>query len=107
MRVAGKPARSSPTSTLNDLDGLAILEKAREDLPDAEVVMITGHGDVKTAVEAIKRGAANYLMKPVRPRRTSPPSCKKPPNASAWLAAIANAQMQLNERFRLRGSHRP
>ncbi|MFQ3593090.1 MAG: sigma-54 dependent transcriptional regulator [Gemmataceae bacterium] len=50
---------------MNDLDGLAILEKARTELPDAEVVMITGFGDVKTAVEAIKRGASNYLMKPI------------------------------------------
>src|SRR5947209_12379914 len=49
---------------LPDLDGLAILRKAREDLPDAEVVMITGYGDVKTAVEAIKQGAAHYLTKP-------------------------------------------
>jgi two-component system response regulator HydG len=48
-----------------DLDGLAILRRVREQLPDAEVVMITGHGDVKTAVEAIKQGAANYLTKPV------------------------------------------
>jgi two-component system response regulator HydG len=48
-----------------DLDGLAIVRKAREVLPDAEVVVITGHGDVKTAVEAIKLGAANYLTKPV------------------------------------------
>ena len=48
-----------------DLDGLAILRKAKQEQPDAEVVMITGHGDVKTAVEAIKQGAANYLTKPV------------------------------------------
>src|SRR5215469_3666360 len=48
-----------------DLDGLAILRKAREELPESEVIMITGHGDVKTAVEAIKEGAANYLAKPV------------------------------------------
>ncbi len=48
-----------------DLDGLAILRKARTELPDAEVIMITGHGDVKTAVEAIKQGAANYLTKPI------------------------------------------
>src|SRR5579871_2085854 len=48
-----------------DLNGLAILRKAREVLPEAEVIMITGHGDVKTAVEAIKEGAANYLSKPV------------------------------------------
>src|SRR6516164_11822589 len=37
---------------MEDMDGLAILRKARQDLPDAEVVVITGHGDVKTAVEA-------------------------------------------------------
>src|SRR5437868_4088698 len=50
---------------MNDLDGLAILRKAREELPDAEVLMITGHADIKTAVEAIKEGAANYLTKPI------------------------------------------
>src|SRR5262245_50135919 len=48
-----------------DMDGLAILRKAKQDSPDAEVVLITGHGDVKTAVEAIKQGASNYLAKPV------------------------------------------
>ncbi len=48
-----------------DLDGMQIVRKAREVLPDTEVVVITGHGDVKTAVEAIKLGAANYLTKPV------------------------------------------
>jgi two-component system response regulator HydG len=50
---------------MEDIDGLALLRKAKQDLPDAEVVLITGHGDVKTAVEAIKEGAANYLTKPV------------------------------------------
>src|SRR5712691_2995133 len=50
---------------MGDMYGLAILRKAKQDLPDAEVVLITGYGDVKTAVEAIKQGAANYLTKPV------------------------------------------
>src|SRR5207245_8208393 len=50
---------------MEDMDGLAILRKARKELPNAEVVVITGHGDVKSAVEAIKQGAANYLTKPV------------------------------------------
>src|SRR5262245_29280406 len=50
---------------MEDMDGLAILRRAKEATPDAEVVVITGHGDVKTAVEAIKQGAANYLSKPV------------------------------------------
>jgi len=50
---------------MEDMDGLAILREAKQELPDSEVVVITGHGDVKTAVEAIKEGAANYLLKPV------------------------------------------
>ncbi len=50
---------------MEDMDGLAILRKARQELPDAEVVVITGHGDVQTAVQAMLAGAANYLQKPV------------------------------------------
>src|SRR5438105_2087854 len=50
---------------MEDMDGLTLLRKAKQDLPDAEVVLITGHGDVKTAVEAIQQGASNYLTKPV------------------------------------------
>src|SRR5437764_12133874 len=47
------------------VDGLGIVRKAKKDLPDAEVIVITGFGDVHTAVEAIKLGAAHYLLKPV------------------------------------------
>lgn len=50
---------------MDDLDGLAILRKAKQELPNAEVVVITGHGDVQTAVEAMKAGAANFLQKPI------------------------------------------
>src|SRR5437660_6792378 len=50
---------------MEDVDGLALLRKAKQELPDAEVVLITGHGDVKTAVEAMKEGAFHYLTKPV------------------------------------------
>jgi two-component system response regulator HydG len=50
---------------MEDMDGLAIVRKACQELPDSEIIVITGHGDIKTAVEAIKEGAANYLAKPV------------------------------------------
>lgn len=50
---------------MDGMDGMAILRKAKQELPDSEVVVITGHGDVQTAVEAMKAGAANYLQKPV------------------------------------------
>ncbi len=48
-----------------DMDGLTILRKAKQESSDAEVVLITAHGDAKTAVEAMKQGAADYLLKPV------------------------------------------
>ncbi len=51
------------------LDGLGLLEKIRalEDPPP--VVVVSGHGDVATAVDAVKRGAANFLEKPLEGER--------------------------------------
>src|SRR6516162_1557991 len=48
-----------------DMDGLSILRKVKQEGITAEVIVITGYGDVKTAVDAIKQGAANYLTKPI------------------------------------------
>ncbi len=48
-----------------DIDGLAIVKKVRELRPDTEVFVITGFGDVKTAVDAMKLGASHYLQKPI------------------------------------------
>ena len=46
------------------MDGLEVLEKLMEDNPDNTVVMISGHGTVETAVEAIKKGAYDFISKP-------------------------------------------
>jgi two-component system response regulator HydG len=85
-----------------DLDGLAILRLAKEETPDAEVVMITGHGDVKTAVEAIKQGAANYLTKPVDVAELRAIVDKA---AERLRLARANRELrrQLDERFGFQG----
>jgi two-component system response regulator HydG len=50
---------------MNDIDGLGILARARADQPDAEVILMTGHGTVPSAVEAMRSGAFNYLLKPL------------------------------------------
>ena len=87
---------------MNDLDGLSILRKAREQLPDAEVVMITGYGDVKTAVEAIKLGAANYLTKPVD-RDELRAVVHKASERRRLARTNRELQRQLDERFGFEG----
>jgi len=47
------------------LDGTDVLRKAKADQPDAEVIMLTAHGSVDNAVEAMKLGAFDYLQKPL------------------------------------------
>ena len=46
------------------MDGIEFLEKARETRPDVPVIMISGHGTIETAVEAVKKGAFDYISKP-------------------------------------------
>ncbi|MEX0893489.1 MAG: sigma-54 dependent transcriptional regulator [Gemmatimonadota bacterium] len=50
---------------LPGLSGLRLLEVLRARDPDATVIMLTGHADVETAVEAMRLGAENFLTKPV------------------------------------------
>ncbi|MHC4661557.1 MAG: sigma-54-dependent transcriptional regulator [Planctomycetota bacterium] len=47
------------------LDGLAFLEKLAAEKPDIEVIMITAYGTVETAVTAMKRGAFDFITKPL------------------------------------------
>ncbi|HHT9116981.1 MAG TPA: sigma-54-dependent transcriptional regulator [Candidatus Wunengus californicus] len=50
---------------MHDIDGLQILKTTKERLPEAEVILITGYGTVETAVDAMQKGAATYLLKPI------------------------------------------
>jgi DNA-binding NtrC family response regulator len=46
------------------MDGFTLLEKIHEMLPEMTIIMVTGQGTVQTAVEAIKRGAKDFITKP-------------------------------------------
>ena len=46
------------------LDGIEFLEKAREINADVPIIVISGHGNIDTAVEAVKKGAFDYISKP-------------------------------------------
>src|SRR4249920_330477 len=51
------------------LDGLQLLEQIKKDHPEVPVVMISGHGNIETAVAAIKRGAYDFIEKPFKSDR--------------------------------------
>lgn len=46
------------------LDGLATLDRIKQDYPLVEVIMLTGHGTVTSSIECLKAGAFDFLMKP-------------------------------------------
>jgi two-component system, NtrC family, nitrogen regulation response regulator NtrX len=46
------------------LDGIEFLEKAKEINPEVPIIIISGHGNIETAVEAVKKGAYDYISKP-------------------------------------------
>lgn len=52
---------------MEPMDGLEVLCGVKKIDPDTEVILMTGHGSVDAAVEAIKKGAFHYVEKPLRP----------------------------------------
>jgi len=50
---------------MEDVDGLEILRKTKEELPEAEVILLTGHGTLQSALAAGQHGALTYLTKPI------------------------------------------
>jgi DNA-binding NtrC family response regulator len=50
-------------------NGIALIRALHESCPETKTVLITGHGSVRTAVTALKRGAVEYVAKPIKPRR--------------------------------------
>ena len=47
------------------MDGMTLLRKVRAEQPEVQVIVLTAHGTVDTAVEAMKLGAFDYLQKPI------------------------------------------
>jgi two-component system response regulator HydG len=49
-----------------EIDGLTLLDRARAIDPDVQVIVMTAHGAIDSAVESIRRGAFHYLTKPFK-----------------------------------------
>jgi len=70
FKALGKLSEFEPDVVLTDLkmpglDGIGLMEKGRERVPGAVFVVMTAFGTIDSAVDAVKRGADNYLTKPL------------------------------------------
>ncbi len=61
-----KPALVVTDIKMPGMDGLEVLRNIRESGQEAEVIVITGHGDMDTSIAALQLGASDYITKPVR-----------------------------------------
>jgi DNA-binding NtrC family response regulator len=71
-KAAGAVEEAPPDLVITDLkmpgeSGLSLLERVRSRVPDLPVIVVTGHSSIESAVEAMKKGAYDYLQKPVDP----------------------------------------
>ena len=87
---------------MNDVDGMEILARARQALPDAEVILVTGHATVPKAVEAMQQGAFNFLEKPITPNRLRA-VCEKAADAIRLKRQNTELRERLDERFGFEG----
>ena len=59
-----KPAFAIVDLRLNDGNGLEVVKKIQDSNSNSKIIMLTGYGNISTAVAAIKQGAIDYLAKP-------------------------------------------
>jgi two-component system response regulator AtoC len=94
-------ARTPVDVVLSDLrmpgaDGLELVRRMQTAAPDVPVVILTGHGNVPSAVECLKAGASDYILKPAEPEALEvalerAPACRAPPRAVRYLrTAVAD-----------------
>lgn len=66
-RVKNKPYRIVFTDIkMPDIDGLELLSTIKECRPETEVIIVTGHGSMESAIQAMKTGSYDYLQKPFK-----------------------------------------
>jgi two-component system response regulator HydG len=87
---------------MNDVDGMEVLGRARQALPDAEVILVTGHATVPKAVEAMQQGAFNFLEKPITTTRLRA-VCEKAADAIRLKRQNTELRERLDERFGFEG----
>ncbi len=87
---------------MDDVDGLQILQKVKQELPDAEVILLTGHASVQSALAAGQGGAFMYLTKPLDIHELRA-AVDKASERVRLLRQNAELRRSLNERFGFEG----
>ncbi|MBW3540675.1 MAG: sigma-54 dependent transcriptional regulator [Planctomycetes bacterium] len=87
---------------MEDIDGLAILQKTKQELPESEVILLTGHASIQSALAAGQGGAYTYLTKPldVNELRTA---VEKAASRLVLIRRNAELRQQLDEKFGFEG----
>ena len=91
---------------LDDMDGLELLQRIQDEHPATVVVMISGHGNVETAVKATKLGAFDFLEKPLSIEKTLV-VLKNALEHQALLEENRQLRNELEERYRIIGNSVP
>ncbi len=97
---------------LPKMDGIETLRRIKETSPDTEVIMITGFGDINSAVDCIKLGAADYVTKPFESElyghrkgafsgawETKTGLVEKSDQGTLFLDEIGNIELELQKKF--------
>jgi two-component system response regulator HydG len=87
---------------MNDVDGMEILARAKAAQPDTEVILLTGHGTIDSAVEAMRQGAFNYLLKPLDIAQLRA-AAQKAVESSRLRRANVELHRRLDEKFGFEG----
>jgi DNA-binding NtrC family response regulator len=85
------------------MDGIEVLEKIEELKPDTPVVMISGHGNIDTAVESIKKGAYDFIEKPLDLNRMLI-TIRNAMDKSTLISETKVLRKKVNKRFEMVGT---
>ena len=88
------------------LDGLDVLERIRSEDPTAVIVMISGHGTIDTAVEATRKGAYDFLEKPLDTDRLLV-TLTRALELKGLTESVADLRSQIESRYEIVGNSYP
>lgn len=91
---------------MTGMDGIEVLEKLQSISPDIPVIMISGHGNIDTAVDAIKKGAFDFLEKPLDLNRLLI-TMRNALEKSSLVTQTKVLKKQVSKRFEIIGKSEP